>query len=70
MRITPLDIRNHRFPRQMGGYDREEVDTFLRMVAEDYEAVLRDAQASAIRSSSSRRASRSSPPTRRSCSRR
>ena len=45
MRITALDIRNHRFPRQMGGYDREEVDTFLRMVAEDYEAVLRDAQA-------------------------
>jgi cell division initiation protein len=45
MRITALDIRNHRFPRQMGGYDREEVDTFLRMIAEDYEAVLRDAQA-------------------------
>ena len=45
MRITALDIRNHRFPRQMGGYDREEVDTFLRLIAEDYEAVLRDAQA-------------------------
>jgi cell division initiation protein len=45
MRITALDIRNHRFPRQMNGYDREEVDTFLRLVAEDYEAALRDAQA-------------------------
>jgi cell division initiation protein len=45
MRITALDIRNHRFRRQMGGYDREEVDTFLRLVAEDYETVLRDAQA-------------------------
>ena len=45
MRITALDIRNHRFPRRMGGYDREEVDTFLRMIAEDYEALLRDQQA-------------------------
>jgi cell division initiation protein len=45
MRISVLDIRNHRFPRRMGGYDREEVDNFLRMIAEDYEAVLRDAQA-------------------------
>ena len=45
MRISVLDIRNHSFPRRVGGYDREEVDNFLRMLAEDYEAVLRDAQA-------------------------
>jgi cell division initiation protein len=45
MRISVLDIRNHTFPRRMNGYDREEVDGFLRMVAEDYEAALRDAQA-------------------------
>ena len=45
MRISVLDIRNHSFPRRFGGYDREEVDSFLRMVAEDYEAALRDAQA-------------------------
>ena len=44
MRITPLDIRNHDFPRRLSGYDREEVDTFLRMLAEDYEAALREAQ--------------------------
>ena len=44
MRITPLDIRNHRFPRRLTGYDREEVDDFLRMVAEDFEAVLRESQ--------------------------
>lgn len=44
MRITPLDIRNHDFPRRVAGYDREEVDTFLRMLAEDYEAALREAQ--------------------------
>lgn len=41
MRITPLDLRNHRFPRSLGGYDREEVDEFLRLVAEDYETALR-----------------------------
>lgn len=44
MRITPLDIRNHDFPRRLSGYDREEVDTFLRMLAEDYEAALRESQ--------------------------
>ena len=45
MRISVLDIRNHHFPRRIGGYDREEVDNFLRLVAEDYEAALREAQA-------------------------
>ncbi len=42
MRITPLDIQNHVFQRRLSGYDREEVDTFLRMVAEDYEGLLRE----------------------------
>lgn len=41
MRITPLDIRNHEFKRRVSGYDREEVDRFLRIVSEDYEASLR-----------------------------
>ncbi len=41
MRITPLDIRNHGFRRRVGGYDRDDVDAFLRMVAEDYEVALR-----------------------------
>lgn len=44
MRITPLDVRNHDFPKRLSGYDREEVDSFLRMVAEDYEAALRECQ--------------------------
>lgn len=44
MRITPLDIRNHVFPRRLQGYDREEVDAFLRMVAGDYETVLGELQ--------------------------
>jgi cell division initiation protein len=42
MRITPLDIRNHDFRRRLKGYDGEEVDEFLRMIAEDYEGVLRE----------------------------
>lgn len=44
MRITPLDVRKHDFPKRLSGYDREEVDAFLRMVAEDYEAALRELQ--------------------------
>ncbi len=44
MRITPLDIRNHTFPRRVGGYARGEVDTFLKMVSDDYEELLREAQ--------------------------
>ena len=42
MRITPLDVRNHPFRRRFSGYDREEVDAFLRMVAEDYETAVRE----------------------------
>jgi cell division initiation protein len=49
MRITPLDMRNHRFPRRMGGYDREEVDGFLQVAAEDYEAALRRVEQQAAR---------------------
>jgi cell division initiation protein len=44
MRITPLDIRKHSFPRRMRGYDPDEVDAFLRMVAEDFEGLLREAE--------------------------
>ncbi len=44
MRITPLDIRNHPFGKQLRGYDREEVDAFLTMVAEDFESLLREAE--------------------------
>jgi cell division initiation protein len=51
MRITPLDLRNHRFQRRMRGYDRVEVDDFLQVASEDYETALRktDQQAARIR---------------------
>jgi cell division initiation protein len=44
LRITPLDIRNHPFPRSLGGYTREEVDAFLGMVSDDYEGQLRESE--------------------------
>ena len=43
MRITPLDIRKHAFRRRMSGYDREEVDAFLGMLADDFEGLIRRA---------------------------
>lgn len=45
MRITPLDLRNHSFGRRIAGYAPEEVDEFLRLVSEDYEAALRQLEA-------------------------
>ncbi len=45
MRITPLDIRNHAFRRRLSGYDREEVDAFLGMLADDFEGLIRKADA-------------------------
>jgi cell division initiation protein len=42
LRITPLDVQSHRFSRRWQGYDSEEVDAFLRMIAEDYESLLRE----------------------------
>lgn len=44
MRLTPLDIQNHRFQRRFGGYDRDEVEAFLRLVAEDTESLVRENQ--------------------------
>lgn len=45
MRLTPLDLQNHRFPHRLRGYDTAEVDGFVRMVAEDYESLVRENEA-------------------------
>jgi cell division initiation protein len=45
MRLTPLDVRTHRFGRAMRGYDRKEVDDFLRVLADDYESLVREQEA-------------------------
>jgi cell division initiation protein len=43
MKITPLDIQKHEFPsRRWGGYDPDEVRSFLQLVAEAYEEVARE----------------------------
>ena len=40
MRMTPLEIQSHQFARRMSGFDRDEVESFLQMVTEDYEALV------------------------------
>ena len=42
MRLTPLDIRNHRFSTRVRGLDGGEVEAFLRLIAEDYEEMTRE----------------------------
>lgn len=42
MRITPMDIRQQQFRVRFRGFDRQEVDTFLADVAEDYERLVKD----------------------------
>jgi cell division initiation protein len=45
MRITPHDIRQQQFTvRMFRGFDPQEVDAFLEDVADDYEALLKEAQ--------------------------
>ena len=43
--MTPLDVQNHHFSRRVSGYDRDEVDTFLHLVSEDYESLIRENEA-------------------------
>jgi cell division initiation protein len=42
MRLTPLEVQNHQFGRRLSGFDPEEVGSFLQMVADDYEKVVRE----------------------------
>ncbi|MEJ2635119.1 MAG: DivIVA domain-containing protein [Calditrichia bacterium] len=42
MKLTPLEIRKQEFRKGIRGYDQVEVQTFLEMVAEEYERVLED----------------------------
>jgi len=44
MRMTPLEVQNHRFARRLRGYDRDEVRAFLGMVSEDYESIMRESE--------------------------
>jgi len=42
LKITPLEIKKQRFKTRVGGYDRAEVETFLEMVAEEFESLLEE----------------------------
>lgn len=41
MRITPLDIRKQPFRKKVMGFDPDEVNSFLEMVANEYEGVIK-----------------------------
>jgi len=40
MKLTPLDIRRNEFSRAMRGYNREEVENFLTVVADEVEGLV------------------------------
>lgn len=42
MKLTPLDIKKQVFKKVMRGYDPIEIETFLEMVAEEYEALIKE----------------------------
>ena len=44
MRLTALDIQNHPFASSWRGFDPGEVQTFLRLVAEDFEGLVRECE--------------------------
>lgn len=44
MKITPLDVGNHRFPKRFRGYDRREVDIFLEMISQEMEELIQENQ--------------------------
>lgn len=41
MRITPLDIRKHPFRKTFKGFDPDQVNSFLNMVADEVESLIR-----------------------------
>jgi cell division initiation protein len=45
MRISPLDITQKSFGRALRGYDRQEVEAFLALVAAEFEEMVREVQA-------------------------
>jgi cell division initiation protein len=40
MRITPLDIRKQPFRKKMFGFDPDEVNSFLEMIASEFETII------------------------------
>ncbi len=42
MKITPLDIKKQEFRKSFNGYDKNEVETFLQMVSEELEELIKE----------------------------
>ena len=42
MKLTPLDIRKQEFKKVLRGYDPIEVETFMEMMANEFETLLKD----------------------------
>ncbi len=42
MRLTPIEIRQHRFTTRLRGFDSHEVEVFLATVVEDFEEIVRE----------------------------
>ena len=42
MRLTPIEIRHHRFTSRLRGFDRHEVEAFLETVVADFEEIVRE----------------------------
>jgi cell division initiation protein len=42
--MTPLDVQSHQFAHRLRGYDPDEVNAFLRIVSEDYESLVLEAE--------------------------
>ena len=42
MKITPLDIKKQVFKKVLRGLDPIEVETFLEMVSEEFESLIKD----------------------------
>ncbi|MBW2280257.1 MAG: DivIVA domain-containing protein [Deltaproteobacteria bacterium] len=42
MRLTPIEIRHHRFNSRLRGFDRHEVEAFLESVVADFEEIVRE----------------------------
>jgi cell division initiation protein len=45
MKITPLDITQKSFGRAVRGFDRQEVEAFLGLVASEFEGLVKEVQA-------------------------
>lgn len=42
MKITPMEIKQTGFKVKMRGYDREEVDSFLDLLSEEFESLIKE----------------------------